>query len=473
MINKEIFKSYDIRGIYPDDLNEQAAFAIGKAFAKLISANPSISLRAPNVVVGYDARLSSPALFNALTRGLYAGGLEIASIGQTPTEGLYFAAGSYDFDAAIMITASHNPKEYNGFKMLARRLVHRSFSDGGSFSEGGITRQGKDLTIIRGKDLLLSVQEENFNQDSNVKFEQKDIWNDYLDLVLSFFSGMGNKKIFKIVVDASNGVIGNVIEMLKEKLPCKIIPLNFEPDGNFPNHSPNPLDAGASDQIAKKIKAEKADFGFMFDGDADRIFLVDEKGQLVSADITLLLLAKHFLQKNPGMGIAYNLICSRVVPELVKKWGGVPIRTQVGVVNVRQGLLDHNGIMGGELSAHYCFADYFYMDSGVIAFLTLLQIIAKEDKPVSEIVKELSIYAPPFQQNFKIKNIPAVLEKVKEKYSDAKQDFLDGITVEYEHWWFNLRPSNTEPLLKLTIEADTQELLEEKKGELSESIKTQ
>jgi len=280
----------------------------------------------------------------------------------------------------------------------------------------------------------------------------------------------GPTKPFKIVVDASNGVIGSVIEKIKGLLSCQIIPLNFESDGNFPNHSPNPLDAGAAGQIADAIKDNKADFGFMFDGDADRIFLVDENGQMVSADVVLLLLAKQLLAKNQGMGVAYNLICSKSVPEFVKKWGGVPIRTKVGFVNVREGLINNNGIMGGELSAHYCFKDYFYCDSGMIAFLTLLQIISAENKLVSHIVKELSIYAPPFQQNFKIKNIPVVLEKVKEKYATGKQDFLDGITVEYKDWWFNVRPSNTEPLLKLTIEADTQELLEEKKKELTKFI---
>lgn len=208
----------------------------------------------------------------------------------------------------------------------------------------------------------------------------------------------------------------------------------------------------------------------MFDGDADRIFLVDENGHMVSADVVLLLLAKHFLEKNPKKGIAYNLICSRSVPEFVKKWGGLPIRTQVGFVNVREGLMKNDGIMGGELSAHYCFRDYFYCDSGLLAFLTLLQIVSRENKKVSEIVKELSLYAPPFQKNFTIADASVVLEKVKQKYHDGKQDFLDGITVEYEDWWFNLRPSNTEPLLKLTLEATTQEMLELKKNELCEYI---
>src|SRR6185436_15217270 len=197
------------------------------------------------------------------------------------------------------------------------------------------------------------------------KVQRKNIWPDYMSFMTHF---SGQVKPLSIVVDGSNGVIGNVISNIADKLPATVMALNFEPDGNFPNHSPNPLEKGAADQIAQTIEFQKADFGFIFDADADRIFLVDENGQMVPADITLLLLAKHFLEKNPGAGVAYNLICSQAVPEFIKQWGGVPIRTQVGFVNVREGLMKNNGVMGGELSAHYCFSDYFYCDSGMIAF---------------------------------------------------------------------------------------------------------
>lgn len=429
-----------MRGIYPGELNEDAAFAIGRVFIRYTGAE--------KVVIGYDARLSSPALFKALTQGLLSEGVQVHNIGQVPTECLYFAVGFYDFDAGIMITASHNPKEYNGFKTMVKR--------------------GNDIVWVRGKDLFSSLDQNSLREKHHVKIQEKDIWQDYLDYVLRFLEK--NVKPFKVVIDASNGVIGSVIEKIKDKLPVEIIDLNFEPNGNFPNHSPNPLEEGSSDQIKEEIKKQKADFGFIFDADADRIFFVDEKGQMVSADVVLLLLAKCFLHKNPGMGIAYNLICSRSVPEFITKWGGKPIRTQVGFVNVREGLIKNNGVMGGELSAHYCFRDYFYMDSGTIAFLTLLQIISKENKPVSEIVKELSVYAKPVQMNFEIEDKEAVLNKIKEKYADGKQDFLDGVTVEYKDWWFNLRPSNTEPLLKLTIEANAEDLLQQKKKELSEFI---
>lgn len=441
MIESSIFKSYDIRGIYPSDLNEEAAYQVGQSFVRYAGVK--------KVVVGYDARLSSLALFKALTEGIAEEGAVVYSIGQLPTECLYFAVGNYDFDGGIMITASHNPKEYNGFKMMKR--------------------PDSDIIWIRGKDLLSSVQENDVQKDHAVEVLQKDILKDYLRHVLSFVD-IKTIKPFTIVVDTSNGVMGNVLPHLKEKLPIKIVDLNFEPNGSFPNHSPNPLEKGSSDQIVKAIQQYKADFGIMFDGDADRIFLVDENGRIIKGDTTLLLLAKQFLNKNPGMAVAYNAICSKAVPEFVKKWGGVPIRTQVGFVNVREGLINNNGIMGGETSCHYCFRDYFYMDSGMIAFLTLLQIISKDGRKVSEIVKELSPYFKSSEMNFEIENKEEVLEKFKEKYSNGKQDFLDGVTVEYKDWWFNVRPSNTEPLLRLTIEANTRNLLEQKKKELDDFI---
>ncbi len=441
MIDQSIFKSYDVRGIYPNQLNEETAFAIGRAFIKHTSAK--------KVVVGYDARISSPDLFKALSRGIVSQGVDIYNIGQVPTECLYFAVGNYDFDAGIMITASHNPKEYNGFKIVNR---------------------DKDfIRIISGKDIEESVKQDDLKTEKEGQVKEKSIWNDYLNHIFSFID-INRLKPFKIVIDASNGVIGNVILKVKDKLPIEIIELNFEPNGNFPNHSPNPLVEGSADQIKKEIKKHKADGGFIFDGDADRVYLVTEEGNFIKADITLTLLAKYFLQKNPGGGIAFHVTCSKSVSEFVKKWGGRPIRTKVGFINIQKGLIDNNGIMGGELSGHYCFKDNFYSDSGMVAFLTLLQIISQDGRKVSEIIKELSVYFKDPEINFEVKDKNSIMEKVKQKYSDGKQDFLDGVTVEYKDWWFNVRPSNTEPLLRLTIEANTEGLLEQKKKELSEFI---
>jgi len=440
MLKSSIFKSYDIRGIYPDQLNEATAFEVGRGFVKHTGLK--------SIAIGYDARTSSPELFRSLAEGVISQGAHVYFIGRVPTECLYFAVANYDYDAGIMITASHNPKEYNGFKMILKK--------------------GNEIEMVRGKDLFATIEKNGYVETSHGKIHEKNIWQDYISYLGKFLSK--DTKNFKVVIDASNGVIGEAIDKIEGNLPIEIIKLNFKPDGSFPNHSPNPLEYGSSHQIKDDIIKSKADFGVMFDGDADRIFLVDENGELVSADIVLLLLAKYFLQKSPGTAIAYNAICSKAVPEFVEKWGGKPVRTQVGFVNVREGLIKNNGAMGGELSGHYCYKDYWYMDSGMVTFLTLLQIISSEGKKVSEIVKDFSPYFKSAELNFDIEDKEAVLEKVKEKYSDGKQDFLDGIIVEYKDWWFNVRPSNTEPLLRLTIEADTAELLEQKKKELSEFI---
>ena len=441
-MNQTIFKSYDIRGIFPIELDAKSAFKIGQAFIKHTGAK--------KVAVGRDARLSSDELFDNLAKGIISQGADVIDIGQTPTECVYFTVSSYnDIDSGIMITASHNPKEYNGFKMLKK--------------------VGENIEIIRGKDLLDIASKEIISLENLGQINKKDIWNDYIEKVFSL-SDLSLIKNFKFAVDCSNGVAGNVFTKIADKLKNKIFLLNYEPDGNFPNHSPNPLEQGSVDQIKNEIIKEGLDFGFMFDGDADRIFLVDENGSLVRSDITLLMLAKYFLHKNPNMAVAYNAICSKAVPEFVVKWGGNPVRTQVGFVNVRDGLLKNNGIMGGELSGHFCFKDYFYLDSGMVAFLTLLQVISQENKKVSEIAKDLSVYAKGSEINFKVSNKDEILEKIKKNYADGKQDFLDGITVEYADWWFNVRASNTEPVLRVTIEANSPDILDQKKKELTDLI---
>ena len=441
-INTSIFRSYDIRGIYPGDLNEEIAYKIGQGFVKY--AKPK------NVVVGRDMRLSSPALFKALTKGIADMGVDVLDIGEVPTECVYFALGHYGYDKGIMITASHNPKEYNGFKLIKRK--------------------GNRVQFIKGTDIVGVIEEDDFKKgEKKAKIKDLDIWQDYLNHIFSFVD-IKKIKPFKVVIDAGNGMAGKVIPLIEKKLPIKVISLNFDLDGSFPAHPSNPLSEGVPDQISKEIKEKKADFGFIFDGDADRIFLLDEKGNFKRGDITILLLAKYLLEKNPGNGVVYNLICSKAVPEFIKRWGGKPIRTPVGAVNVMEAISKNDGIMGGEVSAHYCFRDSFASDSGFIAFLILLQIISESDKKVSEITKELSPYAKEPEINFEVKDKKAILDKAKEKYSDGKQDYLDGITVEYDNWWFNIRPSNTEPLIRLTIEANTKELLEEKKKELTALI---
>ncbi len=438
-INPKIFRAYDIRGIYPDELNEEVAYQIGQAFVEYTGAK--------KVAVGQDCRLSSPLLFEAITKGIREQGANIDNIGLVPTECLYFTVGHYGYDGGIMITASHNPKEYNGFKMVKK---------GAEWMRG--VEMGEKIGEIQ-----LS------KKKKNGKVQNINIWLDYLNHLFSFVD-INKIKPFKVVVDAGNGMAGKVIPLLQTKLPIKIIPLNFDLDGNFPSHPPNPLLAGVTEQISQAVLEKKADFGFIFDGDADRIFLINEKGDLVRGDITLLLLAKYFLAKNPGTGIAYNLICSKVVPELIEKWGGKPIRTAVGFVNVREGMIKNNGLIGGELSGHYSFKDNFYSDSAFIAFLILLQVISDSEEKVLEITTQLTPYAKTAEINFEIEHKEEILNKIKQQYADGKQDYLDGVTVEYDDWWFNLRSSQTEPILRLTLEAKTKKLLEEKKEELTKLV---
>lgn len=439
-INPSIFKAYDIRGIYPNELNEEVARKIGQTFIAYTGAK--------KVVVGRDTRLSSPQLFKALTEGIVEQGADVFDIGLISIDCLYFSVGHYGFDGGIMITASHNPKQWNGFKIV-----------------------DKKVEVIPGEKIGQEIEKSKFlevKQRGEVK--EKNIWEDYLSHILSFVD-VKKIKPFKVVVDASNAMAGKVIPFLQSKLPIKVIPLNFELNGNFPAHPPNPLLEGVSDQIGERIEKEEADFGFIFDGDADRIFLIDEIGNFIRADVTLLLLAKYFLKKNPGAGIAYNLICSKAVPEFIQKWGGRPLRTAVGFINVQNALKKNNCIMGGELSSHYCFRDNFYSDSGFITFLTLLQVISEENKKVSELVAPLSPFTKSAEINFEVEQKEAMLNKIKEKYSDGKQDYLDGVTVEYNNWWFNLRPSHTENLLRLTVEAKTKSLMQEKLKEITRIIK--
>lgn len=437
MVNEKIFKSYDIRGTYPDQLNEEAAYQIGRAFARRSGAK--------SIIVGRDMRLSGEALRKELIRGINDEGVDVVDIGLVSIDAVYFAVGILKHEAGIMITASHNPKEYNGFKMFV----------------GTDWIRGEEL-----KDDVLNLPQE--TSKNKGKVSELDVLKEFIEHVLSFID-KDKIKPFKVVVDAGNGMAGKIIPLLEPHLPIEVIRLNFELDGNFPAHPSNPLLPESQKQITSTVIKEGADFGVIFDGDTDRLFFVDEKGSFIRADYTLLLLAKEMLRLEPGKAVAYNLVCSKIVPEKIKEWGGIPIKTTVGFVNVSKGMKENDGIMGGELSAHYSFRDNAYADSGFIAFLILLQLLSKDERPLSEIIKPFLKYYKAPEYNFELDNrekIEEITEKIKSKYNDGQQDELDGLTVQYTDWWFNVRPSNTEPLLRITVEADSKELLESKKMEL-------
>ncbi|MDX9893561.1 MAG: phosphomannomutase/phosphoglucomutase [Patescibacteria group bacterium] len=439
-INPEIFRSYDIRGTYPDELNEEAAYAIGRAFVR--------KSQTKEVVVGSDMRLSGPSLKTKLIKGITDEGAKVFDIGLVSIDTIYFAVGILGHQAGIMITASHNPKEYNGFKMVL-----------------------KDMQWIRGEDLKDDVLNlPALSAEAKGSVEKLDIMPQFIDHLLSFVD-VSLIKPFKVIVDAGNGMAGKIIPLLEPHLPIKVTRLNFELDGSFPAHPSNPLLPESQRQVIAAVLEEQADFGVIFDGDTDRLNFIDEQGQFIKGDIGMLLLAKEFLKREPGKGISYNVSCSKIVPEKIKEWGGVPLRSKVGYVNVSDAMRDNDGIMGGEISSHYSFRDNAYADSGFIAFLILLQLISSENKPLSEIVKPWLRYYKAPEENIRVENrqkIFAIIEGFKHKYTDGQQDELDGLTVQYQDWWFNVRPSNTEPLLRITIEADSPELLDNKLAELKD-----
>jgi len=438
-INQSIFKSYDIRGIYPTELDENSAYLIGRAFAR--------KAKAKKITVGYDMRLSGPVIKKAFINGIIDEGVNVKDIGMVPVDAVYYMVGKMGDEAGVMITASHNPKEYNGFKMVL-----------------------KDMALIDSQDLL----EEVINMPESLGLEKGevevvDIITGYINHVLSFIN-IDKIKPFRVVVDAGNGMAGKIIPLLTESLPVNLVALNFKLDGNFPAHPSNPLLLESQKEIQEAVIKEKADFGVIFDGDTDRLCFVDEKGNFISADITLLLLAKMFLEKEPGVSIAYTLNCSKIVPEVIEKFGGKALATKIGYNNIWSLMRQTKAVLGGELSSHYSFRENGYSDSGFIAFVVLLQTLSTYNQSFSEIVKPFYKYFKSPEINSQVKDKEAVIEKLKQKYSDGEQNLIDGIRVDYKDWWFLVRPSNTEPLLRLTIEADTQDLLDEKIKELTKII---
>jgi len=435
-IDSSIFKAYDIRGTYPDQLNEDVAYKIGAAFANY--------LKPKTIAVGRDMRTSSDALFEHLARGINDSGVDVIDLGLISTDGLYFAVGKFGFDGGVMITASHNPKEYNGFKICQANAEPLS-------GQMGLNQ------------MLKMIQEDNYLKKSTSpgRLIRKDILKDYVEHCLSFIDP-SKIKPHKIVIDAGNGMAGATLPPVLEKLPLDVTPLYFELDGSFPNHPASPIELENLVDLQKKMVETKADFGVAFDGDADRMFLLDRHGTQLGGDIVTSLVAKSLLAKHPGETVLYNLICSKAVPELVERLGGQAIRTRVGHALIKPLMKKHNAIFGGEHSGHFYFRDNWFADSGLIAFLVCLELISVENRPLDEMAKEINPYVRSGEINSRVASIPDKLEELKEAFKDGQQDTLDGLTVTYDDYWFNVRPSNTEPLIRLNVEADTRGILDKK-----------
>jgi phosphomannomutase len=451
MIDKSIFKAYDIRGIYPDALNEDVAQKIGRAYVNYLELSGS------RVVVGRDMRLSSPALEEAFIQGVTEAGADVLDIGLVSTDALYFAVGHLEEPGGAMITASHNPKEYNGLKLCRENAIALSGEEG----------------IFQIRDLISSDKLPKEPEYSG-SVEESNITAEYAEHCLSFINTEGLRPL-KIVVDAGNGMAGKMLPPIFERLPFEYVPMYFELDGSFPNHPPNPIEPENMEELQERVVAEGADFGAAFDGDADRVFIVDEKGVTISGDLLATLVAKNVLEKEPGATIIYSAVCSKALPELVRREGGRPVRTKAGHSIIKPQMRSNNAAFGGEHSGHFYFRDNYFADSGIIAMLIVAELVGRQQGSLSELLDPIDPYIRSGEINFEVEDQAATLEKVEEHYAkpeDAEIDHLDGLTVDLGDWWFNLRPSNTEPLLRLNIEARDRATMEQERDDILELVRS-
>jgi phosphomannomutase len=432
-----IFKAYDIRGIYPKELDETMARRIGAAFARF--------LRAKSLVVGRDMRVSAPSIKKAVVEGILSQGTDVIDVGLTSTPMAYFAIGSLGGDGGLTTTASHNPPEYIGFKLCRENAIPLSGDTGIKDIEKMATAGDVPAAARRG-----SVRE-------------VDIRDAHRRHVLSFAEKW---RPLDVVIDTANGMGGLEVPLVLEGSPLKITWLYRELDGNFPNHEANPLKDENIAELQAKVRAVKADVGFAFDGDADRCAVVDEKGERVASDIVTALVAPQILRKSPGGSIVYDLRSSRAVPEEITRAGGKPVRERVGHAFMRATLRKHQGPFGGELSGHYYFRDNFFSDSATIAMVQVLNLMAADPRPLSQIAAPVQRYASTGEVNFEVADKDGMIARLAELYRGHEIDYLDGITVQAKDWWFNVRKSNTEPLLRLCLEANDAKLLDQKRAEL-------
>ena len=429
-----IFKAYDVRGVYPDELDEKVARQIGNAMASFIGKSP--------IVVGQDVRISSPSISQSVIEGVLDAGIDVVDIGVCTTPMNYFAVGHLGAAGGIMTTASHNPAQYSGFKLCRENAIALSYERGISDLEKMVQSRKYEKAKTRGKK------------------SSRDVLDSYRTHILR---ASGEVLPLKIVIDAGNGVTGLFIDKVFGSLPCKIYPLYFEPDGRFPNHEANPLNLENLRDLQKEVKKVRADLGVALDGDGDRCAFVDENAQVITSDIMTALMAKEVLKKQRGAKILYDLRSSLVVPEEIIADGGVPIRSRVGHAYAKEIMREQDVAFGGELSGHYYFRENFYADSGFLALATVLSILSKQKRRISELVAPLKRYWATGELNFEVKDKDAKIAQLAKIFSDAKIDYLDGITISYLDWWCNVRKSNTEPVLRLNLEAKTKQKMEEMK----------
>jgi phosphomannomutase len=439
-LDPKVFKAYDIRGIYPTELDEEGAYAIARAYAEQFEPK--------RIAVGRDMRLSSPSISAAVVHGASDGGAEVRDVGMVGTEMLYFAVGELGLDGGVAVTASHNPKDYTGMKIVRR----------GALPVGG------DSGLLDIRDRALSIRA--MAGAGPVMAEKVDIYPAFVDRVLSFVE-IEEIKPLKVVIDAGNGMAGAMLPPVLERLPIDAVRCFFEPDGSFPNHAPNPLLPENREFITGKVLEQRADLGIAFDGDADRCFFVDDTGEFVPGDFVTALLAELMLEKEPGAKIIYDVRASWAVPETVKRAGGIPLINRVGHAFIKHRMREDDAVFAGEVSGHYYFRDFSQADSGTIPALLMLELVSKRGKPLSEILRPLrEHYFITGEINTPVEDVALKLQELKEHFSSQGEiSHLDGISITAPDWHMNVRPSNTEPLLRLNLEALDRDLMEGKRDE--------
>jgi phosphomannomutase len=447
VLDPKVFKAYDVRGIYPDELDEAGAHSIGRAYVEEFEPR--------RIAVGRDMRLSAPAMADAVMRGAAEAGAGVLDLGMVGTEMLYFAVGELGLEGGIAVTASHNPKEYTGMKIVRR----------GALPVGG------DSGLLDIRTRAMGDGEGDASVPGTIA--PYDIWPAFVERVLSFVD-VAELKPLRVVIDAANGMAGAMLPPVLERLPIEALGFYFDPDGSFPNHEPNPLLPENREFIVRTTLAEGADLGIAFDGDADRCFFVDDTGEFVPGDFVTALLAESILAKEPGAKIIYDVRASWAVPETIERAGGVPLVNRVGHAFIKHRMREEGATFGGEVSGHYYFRDFSQADSGVVPFLLMLELVSQRDQKLSEILRPYrERYFITGEINTPVSDVALKLQELKERFGpEGKVSHLDGVSVDADDWHMNVRPSNTEPLLRLNLEARTRELMERKRDEVLAVIRS-
>lgn len=445
LIAPNIFRAYDIRGVYPEEINEEITQKLALAFIKF--------LKPLKIIIGRDCRLSSPSLFRVLSETMIENGVWVIDIGLSSTPLFYWAIQSEKTDGGIMISASHNPPNYNGFKLYRRQAIPIS-GDTGIGEIKNLLMKGKILVPKKEKGRII----------------RKNLTKKYLDFIFSK-AEIKTIKPLKIVIDAGNGMAGPEVREMFKKIPVKLTELYFEPDGRFPNHQANPLKEETLIDLKKAILKKRADLGIAFDGDADRVIFIDEKANTIRGDLITALMAKELLKENPGRKILYEVRSSQIVKEIIEKNGGKAILGRAGHSLIKEQMRREDIFFAGELSGHYFFKEFGFVECPLFLTLKILEIISRENKKISQILRPFKKYFHSGEINFEVKDKKGKIKEIQEYYQRAPKILkIDGLTVQYNDWWFNLRPSNTEDLLRLNIEAKTKKLLEKNKKELIKII---